>query len=92
MTFGTLVEQLAADSRLTVREVRSVLAALIAALARDVLEDGQRLRVPALGTFRRARRAARPIRSPTGERMELPAVECVAFRCSSSLRRKAVRQ
>lgn len=93
MTFAALVEQLAADARLTKHEVRAVLVAFEALLSKDVLLDGGTVRVPGLGTFRRQRRMARPIRCPvTGSRLDLPADERVAFRPASALRRKAVRQ
>ena len=90
MTFAALVEQLAVDARLGPREVRSVLAALLAALEAGVLREGDVLRVPGMGTFYRRRRAARPVRSPTGERMELPALVDVGFRPSKALKRKDV--
>ena len=49
MTFAALVEQLAVDARLGPREVRSVLAALLAALEAGVLREGDVLRIPGFG-------------------------------------------
>ena len=82
MMFIELVEQVAAEQRLTKRQAMQLVRALLVAIKRAVAKDG-RLALPGFGVFSIGSRKARLVLNPqTKEPMRLPAVRRPKFHAS----------
>jgi DNA-binding protein HU-beta len=85
MTKKELVNAIAADAGLSIKDAGKALNSFVAAFA-DVMKKGGRIQLPGMGTFSVATRSARVVRNPrTGAKLDVPAKKVVKFKAAPAL-------
>ena len=85
MTKKELVNAIAADAGLTIKDAGKALNAFIASFAK-AMKKGQRIQLPGMGTFKVAKRSSRTVRNPrTGAKLNVPAKNVVKFKAAPAL-------
>jgi len=85
MTKKELVNSIAKDAGLTVKDAGKAVNAFVAAVGK-AMKKGQRLQLPGLGTFSVVKRSARVVRNPrTGAKLNVPAKKVVKFKPAPAL-------
>jgi DNA-binding protein HU-beta len=85
MTKKDLVNSIAKDAGLTVKDAGKALNSFVASVGK-AMKKGQRLQLPGLGTFKVAKRSARVVRNPrTGAKLNVPAKKVVKFKAAPAL-------
>jgi DNA-binding protein HU-beta len=85
MTKKELVNAIAADAGLTIKDAGKALNSFVASFAK-AMKKGQRIQLPGLGTFKVAKRSARSVRNPrTGAKLNVPAKNVVKFKAAPAL-------
>lgn len=87
MTKPQLIEKLATKSELSKVEVSSLLDALVEVATEDVLNAGDSITIPGLGTFKQKNKPARTGRNPqSGAAIQIGAKTSIVFKMTSSLK------
>jgi DNA-binding protein HU-beta len=85
MTKKELVNAIAADAGLSIKDAGKALNAFVGAFG-SAMKKGQRIQLPGLGTFNVAKRSARVVRNPrTGAKLNVPAKKVVKFKAAPAL-------
>ena len=86
VTLKHLIAEIAEEQEMTKVQVQAVLEGFIALLGKK-LKKGEKIRIPSLGIFVVAKRAARMGRNPaTGEAIKIKASKKVRFRVAKDLK------
>jgi len=73
MTKKELVNAIAADAGLSIKDAGKALNSFVASFAK-AMKTGQKIQLPGMGTFKVAKRSARVVRNPrTGSKLDVPA-------------------
>lgn len=92
MTYEGLVSYLSLASDLTNRQIRDVVAGLKELLRLNVVEGGDDIWVPGLGTFYAKKHKRRRVRNPLNRKlMRIDGSIALGFRASKAQKRKAGR-
>ena len=79
---STLVDKVAEASKVSKKDTKAVIDALLNTIAEEVKKDAE-IRLIGFGTFKKAKRAARKGRNPqTGAEIEIAASESLSFKSS----------
>ena len=79
---STLVDKVAEASKVSKKDTKAVIDALLNTIAEEVKKDAE-IRIIGFGTFKKAKRAARKGRNPqTGAEIEIAASESLSFKSS----------
>ena len=79
---STLVDKVAEASKVSKKDTKAVIDALLNTIAEEVKNDAE-IRLIGFGTFKKAKRAARKGRNPqTGAEIEIAASESLSFKSS----------
>jgi DNA-binding protein HU-beta len=85
MTKKELVNAIATDAGLSIKDAGKALNAFVAAFGTS-MKKGQRIQLPGLGTFNVTKRSARVVRNPrTGAKLNVPAKKVVKFKAAPAL-------
>ncbi len=85
MTKKELINAIAADAGLSVKDANNALNAFVASFG-SAMKKGERIQLPNLGTFKVDTRSARVVRNPrTGAKLNVPAKRVVKFKAAPSL-------
>ena len=85
MTKKELVDAIAKDSGLSIKDSGKALNAFVSAFGK-AMKKGERIQLPGLGTFNVTKRSARTVRNPrTGEKLNVPAKKVVKFKAAPAL-------
>jgi len=85
MTKKELINAIAADAGLSIKDAGKALNSFVASFA-DAMNKGQRIQLPGMGTFSVADRSARVVRNPrTGAKLNVPAKKVVKFKAAPAL-------
>jgi DNA-binding protein HU-beta len=85
MTKKELVNAIAADAGLSIKDSNKALNAFVGAFGK-AMKKGQRIQLPSMGTFRVDKRSARVVRNPrTGAKLNVPAKKVVKFKAAPAL-------
>ena len=85
MTKKELVNAIAADAGLSIKDAGKALNSFVASFAK-AMKAGQRIQLPGLGTFKVAERSARSVRNPrTGAKLNVAAKNVVKFKAAPAL-------
>ncbi|HOK26856.1 MAG TPA: HU family DNA-binding protein [Bacteroidales bacterium] len=85
MTKKELVNSIAKDAGLTIKDAGKAVNAFVSAVGK-AMKKGQRLQLPGLGTFSVVKRSARVVRNPrTGAKLNVPAKKVVKFKPAPAL-------
>lgn len=88
MTFATLVSNIAPVIGLTQKGTRDMVAELLMAVERGVIDHG-RVSIPGFGTFTLRTRKGRRLKSPsTGEWLEVPPFKALHFSPAAQLKKR----
>lgn len=86
MTKNELIDRIAEKAEITKKDAGEALNAIVNVIA-DTLVDGENVQLAGFGTFEVREMAARTGRNPqTGEAIEIPASNKVAFKASKVLK------
>ncbi len=86
MTKKELVDAIAKESGLTVKDAGKALNAFVGAFGK-AMKKGQRIQLPNMGTFTVAKRSARVVRNPrTGAKLNVPAKKVVKYKPAPALK------
>lgn len=85
MTKKELINAIAAEAGLSIKDSGKALNAFVAAFGKS-MKKGSRIQLPNMGTFKVEQRSARVVRNPrTGEKLNVPAKKVVKFKAAPSL-------
>jgi DNA-binding protein HU-beta len=85
MTKKELVNAIAADAGLSIKDAGKALNAFVGAFGKS-MKKGERIQLPGLGTFKVDKRSARVVRNPrTGAKLNVPAKKVVKFKAAPAL-------
>jgi DNA-binding protein HU-beta len=85
MTKKELVNAIAADAGLSIKDAHNALNAFVGAFGK-AMKKGQRIQLPSMGTFKVDKRSARVVRNPrTGAKLNVPAKKVVKFKAAPAL-------
>ena len=85
MTKKELVNAIAADAGLSIKDAGKALNSFVAAFA-GAMKKGERIQLPGMGTFSVAERSSRVVRNPrTGDKLNIPAKKVVRFKAAPAL-------
>ena len=85
MTKKELVNAIAADADLSIKDAGKALNSFVASFA-AAMKKGERIQLPGMGTFSVAERSARVVRNPrTGDKLNVPAKKAVKFKAAPAL-------
>ena len=85
MTKKELVNAIAEDSGLSIKDSGKALNAFVSAFGK-AMKKGQRIQLPNMGTFKVTKRSARVVRNPcTGAKLNVPAKKVVKFKAAPAL-------
>jgi len=85
MTKKELVNAIAADAGLSIKDAGKALNAFVGAFGKSV-KKGSRIQLPGMGTFKVDKRSARVVRNPrTGQKLNVPAKKVVKFKAAPAL-------
>ncbi|MGI6339574.1 MAG: HU family DNA-binding protein [Bacteroidales bacterium] len=86
MTKKELVDAIAKEAGLTVKDAGKALNAFVEAFGK-AMKKGERIQLPKMGTFTVAKRSARVVRNPrTGAKLNVPAKKVVKFKPAPALK------
>ena len=75
MTKKELVNAIAAEAGLTIKDSGKALNAFVSAFGK-AMKKFERIQLPGLGTFKVEKRNARTVRNPNGEQLKVPPRSC----------------
>ena len=85
MTKKELVNAIAADAGLSIKDAGKALNSFVASFA-GAMKKGERIQLPGMGTFSVAKRSARVVRNPrTGAKLDVAAKKVVKFKAAPAL-------
>lgn len=85
MTKKELINVIAADAGITIKDAGNALNAFVSAFG-DAMKKGERVQLPGLGTFNVVERGARVVRNPqNGAKLNVPAKKVVKFKAAPGL-------
>jgi DNA-binding protein HU-beta len=85
MTKKELVNAIAADADLSIKDANKALNAFVGAFGK-AMKKGERIQLPGMGTFNVNKRSARVVRNPrTGAKLNVPAKKVVKFKAAPAL-------
>ena len=85
MTKKELVNAIAADAGLSIKDAGKALNSFVVSFA-DAMKKGGRIQLPGMGTFSVSNRSARVVRNPqTGAKLDVPAKKVVKFKAAPAL-------
>ena len=85
MTKKELVNAIATDAGLSIKDSGKALNAFVAAFGK-AMKKGHRIQLPGMGTFTVNKRSARVVRNPrTGAKLNVPAKKVVKFKAAPAL-------
>ncbi len=85
MTKKELVNAIAADAGLSIKDAGKALNSFVGAFGK-AMKKGHRIQLPGLGTFNVTKRSARVVRNPrTGAKLNVPAKKVVKFKAAPAL-------
>jgi len=85
MTKKELVNAIAADAGLSIKDAGKALNSFVAAFA-GAMKKGDKIQLPGMGSFSVANRSSRVVRNPrTGEKLNVPAKKAVKFKAAPAL-------
>lgn len=85
MTKKELVNAVAKEADLTLKDTSKALSAFVAAFS-AAMKKGERIQLPGLGTFKIEKRSERTVRNPqTGAKLKVPAKKVVKFKAAPAL-------
>lgn len=85
MTKKELVNAIASDAKLSIKDAGKALNSFVGALGK-AMKKGQRIQLPGMGTFTVTKRSARVVRNPrTGAKLNVPAKKVVKFKPAPAL-------
>ena len=85
MTKKELVNAIAADASLSIKDAGKALNSFVGAFGK-AMKKGQRIQLPGMGTFNVTKRSARVVRNPrTGAKLNVPAKKVVKFKPAPAL-------
>ena len=85
MTKKELINAIAADAGLSIKDANKALNAFVGAFGK-AMKTGSRIQLPNMGTFKVDKRSARVVRNPrTGAKLNVPAKKVVKFKAAPSL-------
>ena len=85
MTKKELVNAIAADAGLSIKDAGTALNSFVTAFG-SAMKKGGRIQLPGMGTFKVSQRSARVVRNPrTGEKLNVPAKKVVKFKAAPAL-------
>ena len=85
MTKKELVNAIAADAGLSIKDAGKALNSFVGAFGK-AMKKGSRIQLPGLGTFNVTKRSARVVRNPrTGAKLNVPAKKVVKFKAAPAL-------
>jgi DNA-binding protein HU-beta len=88
MTKKELVNAIAADASISIKDAGKALNAFVGAFGK-AMKKGERIQLPSLGTFKVEKRSAREVRNPrTGEKLKVPAKKVVKFKAAPALNKR----
>ena len=86
MNKSELVAAIAKDTGVTKKDIEAVLKGLTSAIHTE-LQNGGKVQIPELGSFKVSERAARTVRNPrTGESMKSPACKVAKFTAAKAFK------
>lgn len=85
MTKKELVNSIAEDAGLSIKDAGNALNAFIASFA-EAMKKGERIQLPGMGTFNVIQRSARTVRNPrTGAQLNIPEKKAIKFKAAAAL-------